>query len=291
MSVECAILFADVTGSTELYEQRGDDYAQQVLGRLLDALSGVVQTNHGTVIKYIGDEVMARFPDANSCVQAAIDMQETATHMEHDTGCRIKVGCHYGSVIESADDIFGDAVNTAARMAGISKGGQIVTTDDMVKHLAPAYAEGCQLFDRTRVKGKADLLAIYTVIWEEEDEVTTIHSRVHDEPVEEDELVMHLSYGTETKPVSSKKAFTIGRGPQCDLTVRVGSASREHAKIEYRNGKFLLSDQSTNGTYVRTQDANLMYLRREEMVLWGDGVISLGADFDEESSHIYFESP
>jgi predicted component of type VI protein secretion system len=52
--------------------------------------------------------------------------------------------------------------------------------------------------------------------------------------------------------------------------------SRQHARIEFRRGKFVLVDQSTNGTWVRGDDGKDHYLRREELALWGEGMISLG---------------
>lgn len=292
MSTECSILFADVTGSTQLYEQKGDDFAQRVVGKLLDALTRVIGSHNGTVVKYIGDEVMARFPEADQALQAAIGMQEAASAMTDETGCRIKIGCHHGQVVETADDIFGDSVNIAARMTGLAKAGEILTTEELVKQLNPVNKRMCWIFDHTKVKGKAKTIAVYTVVWQEDEfESTVIHHGVDEEAAEEEERVLLLKFQENTYEVHSGTAFTLGRGLQCDLTVAVSSASREHAKINYRNGKFYLEDQSTNGTCVRTEDGNLMYLRREETVLWGHGVVCLGANFDEVEAHLKYECP
>ena len=78
------------------------------------------------------------------------------------------------------------------------------------------------------------------------------------------------------KMVSSGKGLQLGRSEDCDLTVGAELASRLHAKITVKKGKFVLVDQSTNGTHVKTEDNVRHYLRREELALSGSGEISLG---------------
>ena len=74
--VEVAILFADVVGSTQLYEQLGDVKARQMVGRCLDIMREATEANRGTVIKTMGDEVMSTFPTADDAMNAAKRMQE-----------------------------------------------------------------------------------------------------------------------------------------------------------------------------------------------------------------------
>jgi len=81
----------------------------------------------------------------------------------------------------------------------------------------------------------------------------------------------------------SRPVVTIGRGQQNDIVVLDALASRVHARIEYRRGKFVLLDQSTNGTYVLIQDGERAYLRREELTLRGSGVITLGRTAEAEA--------
>ena len=79
-------------------------------------------------------------------------------------------------------------------------------------------------------------------------------------------------------------ALWLGRDAGCDVVVDEHHVSRTHARIGFERGKFLLEDQSTNGTYVLTHDHNVVYLRRERLPLWGDGTISLGRPLAERTA-------
>jgi len=292
--VEVAVMFADVAGSTSLYDTLGDDVANRVIGKAVDIMKQLTEMHGGYVIKTIGDEVMSRFPTADDCVTAAKEIQE---EMEggiqgEDAKIAIRVGLHFGPAILMDDgDVFGDAVNVAARMAGIAKADQIITTEDTVKVLSPQLQDATRQFDKTTVKGKADEIIVHQVVWENED-LTRIEMPVSDEEEETKYLVMNFS-GQETKIGSDDhRTFTLGRGVQSDLCVNARLASRMHATIQFVRGKFLLTDQSSNGTFVKTDEGESIYLRRQELMLWGSGRISLGEEIvDENPDLIRFECP
>ena len=75
-------------------------------------------------------------------------------------------------------------------------------------------------------------------------------------------------------------SYILGRGKDCDLMVKGDLISRYHSKIEHRRGKFILTDQSTNGTFLRTTEGQDVFLRREEFTVYGSGYISLGKKID-----------
>ncbi|MDV7391931.1 FHA domain-containing protein, partial [Arthrospira platensis SPKY1] len=72
------------------------------------------------------------------------------------------------------------------------------------------------------------------------------------------------------------QAFTIGRGERSNLVVDRELVSRSHADIQFRQGKFVLADHSTNGTYLLLDNGTRFFVRREEYALHDRGVISLG---------------
>jgi class 3 adenylate cyclase len=283
-NVEVAVMFADVTGSTKLYETLGDENANRIIGKVIDVCGKISEMYQGFVIKTIGDEIMCRFPSANECVRAAKEIQEEVGQgiQGEDVDITMKVGLHFGPAILMEDgDVFGDAVNVAARMAGIAKGGQIITTEDTVKLLDADLQDMSRQFDKTNVKGKEEEIIVFQVVWETSDDVTRIEVVTEEE---EEVRSLTLEFRGETTKISSndKRTFVIGRGVQSDLMCQTRLASRTHAVIEFRRGKFLLTDQSSNGTFIKTEDGESIFLRRQELMLWGSGYIGLGEEVSKE---------
>src|SRR5919109_1423065 len=161
--VEVAILFADVVGSTQLYEQLGDVKAREMVARCLDIMREATEANRGTVIKTMGDEVMSTFPTPDDAMNAARRMQERITtdaELAHGNGhVAIRIGCHYGPVVQEHRDIFGSAVHTANRMTSQAKAKQIITTLSTVERLSPEWQATARQIDIATVRGKATLIS------------------------------------------------------------------------------------------------------------------------------------
>jgi adenylate cyclase len=286
-NVEVGVMFADVTGSTRLYETLGDENANRIVGKIIDVMAKITEGYQGYVIKTIGDEIMCRFPSANDCVRAAIDCQEeiSAGVQGETVELSIKVGLHFGPAILMEDgDVFGDAVNVAARMAGIAKGAQIITTQDTISLLDADLQDMSRQFDRTNVKGKEEEIIVYQVVWEASDDVTRIEMSAGDEEVEIKYLIIEFQGNQNRIGSDDHRTFVIGRGVQSDLMCKTRLASRSHATLEFRRGKFILTDQSSNGTFVQTDDGESIFLRRQELMLWGKGNITLGEEVSKEEA-------
>ncbi|MFN3237493.1 MAG: adenylate/guanylate cyclase domain-containing protein [Pseudomonadales bacterium] len=280
-NVDVAVMFADVTGSTKLYETLGDDNANRIIGKVIDVMAKITEMYQGYVIKTIGDEIMCRFSSANDCVRAAKECQEEISMgiQGESVEISIKVGLHFGPAILMEDgDVFGDAVNVAARMAGIAKGAQIITTADTIALLDADLQDISRQFDKTSVKGKEEEIVVYQVVWETSDDVTRIEITTAD--MEDEVKYLQMDYQGQQIRIASNdnRTFIIGRGVQSDLLCQTRLASRSHASIEFRRGKFHLADQSSNGTFVKTDDGENIFLRRQELMLWGSGQIGLGEE-------------
>ena len=287
-----AIVFADISGSTRLYETLGDTKAKEVVARCLEVMTRVVGEHGGTIIKTIGDEVMCTFHEAEGAVEAAVDMQESigedllADDDQFPEGLSIRIGLHYGPAIMDGGDVFGDAVNIAARMAGQAKGGQILTTQYTIEALTSQQQANTRCIDLIPVKGKSEQIEIHEVIWKEEEDVTHVSGGLVSAQV--NGLCLRLRYRDQELTLGQQSgALTMGRGLGAGLVIRDKVASREHARIEHRRGKFVLRDQSTNGTYVLTP-AGQIFVRMDEVTLIGRGQISLGRTFDEDPEEIVF---
>lgn len=284
-NIEVGVMFADVTGSTKLYETLGDENANRIIGKTIDIMAKITEGYQGFVIKTIGDEIMCRFSSANDCVRAAIECQEevSAGIQGEDTEISIKVGLHFGPAILMEDgDVFGDAVNVSARMAGIAKGAQIITTQETVNLLDADLQDMSRQFDKTNVKGKEEEIIVHQVVWEASDDVTRIE--ISSDEVKDETKYLALEFQGNQQRLTSDdhRTFVIGRGVQSDLLCKTRLASRTHATLEFRRGKFLLTDQSSNGTFVKTDDGEEIFLRRQELMLWGSGYIGLGEEVSKE---------
>ena len=274
-----AILFADIAQSTQIYEKIGNAAAQRLIAICLAALTDVCMLHNGMVIKTIGDEIMCTFPTARDAIDAAMEMQSAIesippSELSGHHAPNIYVGIHYGPVIEEKKDVFGEAVNVAARMVGIAKQRQIITTRQIVDALPHGYSDCVRCIDKTTVKGKSEELFIYEVICEKETMTVMLKAFPEAKPASKQRLELIFNDTTfevsDTHPVA-----TLGRQDQNDVVVNDSRVSRFHARIEYRKEKYILIDQSTNGTYVAEHGMDAVLLMRDEIQLDGSGVIDL----------------
>jgi class 3 adenylate cyclase len=290
-SVTLSIVFADISGSTRLYEDLGDAVARELVAQCLALMTEQIERFSGTVIKTIGDEIMCTFASAEHAVEAAMGMQEGVTedlplrNPNTPASLTIRVGLHHGPAILEGGDVFGDAVNVAARMAGLAKGGQIITTHETAELLPPALRSSTRHLDRISVKGKADEIDIFEVIWQAED-VTRMATGLLKGGAKVATLTLNYN-GEERALDQDMNPLVLGRGKKADMVINDTMASREHARIECRRGKFILTDMSTNGTYVQTSEGP-SYLRREDLVLTGEGRIALGRELSEATEYVTF---
>ncbi len=284
-----AIVFADISGSTKLYEALGDAVARAKCSETIEAIINVVKQHNGTVIKTIGDEVMSTFPAAeeaaNACCAMHEAMAEVNENIEDGTVIAIRIGMHYGPAIMEGGDVFGDAVNLAARMAAQSKANQIITTLSTIEKLSPVLRASTRFIDHAPIKGKQEEIDIYEIIWQEEDMTRMATGMLAGKPTPE--VKLRLRYNDQDVQISKKRSSVVlGRSKDCDLPINEKLASRQHVRIELRRDKFFIIDQSTNGTHVRIDNGEDAFLRREEMPLNGNGQISLGKSFNENPTEV-----
>ena len=280
-----AILFADIAKSTHIYETLGNKVAKNLIDASISLLSNVTMKYAGTVIKTIGDEIMCTFPTANDAMEAAIEMHLSLEDMYFPekpdySSPNIYVGIQFGPVIREDGDIFGDAVNVAARMVALAKQRQIITTEGTVKLLSKERQSFTRCIDETTIKGKSGIVRIYEMVWESHD-VTVMATHTSETPTLK--IYMELTYQGQTiKLDENRPSVTLGRQKHNDVVVKDSRVSRSHARIEYNRGKFTVVDQSSNGTVVRSHGEKSVLLQREETQLLGSGVIGLGREVTPE---------
>lgn len=285
-----AVLFADICGSTALYENLGDDLARKLISRCINTMVDKILIYQGTLIKTIGDEIMVTFTSAEAALLAACEMKaavESDRPQLDSIPLQVRIGFNYGEVLKESNDVFGNIVNVAARVASITRADQIMTTRAVYDELPTELQGKLRQIMRAEFKGKQEYQEIYVVICEQEDTQSTrcgipAYRKTADNV---DEMILH--YRSQSLKINKeRRSVALGRGEACDIVVKNAFASRLHIHIELRFGKFIIVDQSTNGTYIRFTSGNVVHITREEIPLHGKGLISLGQSFAENPAEL-----
>ncbi len=277
--LEVAILFADVVGSTQLYDKFGDTKASETVALCLDVMKDATHQFNGSVIKTIGDEVMSTFLSVDEAMGAAVMMQTRITADSKQDGripVSIRIGCHYGPVVQEQNDIFGAAVHTANRMTSQAKAKQIVLSGDTVDQMSLELQKQTRQIDVATVRGRMDEVALFEFLWNPE-EATSMLPTIEWETKARTASKMILTFRDSTTEVSDTcKSINMGRADDNDLVIKGNLISRIHAKVEMRRGKFVIVDQSTNGTFLMNLLGEETFVRRDSTELGEEGTIGLG---------------
>jgi adenylate cyclase len=276
------IVFADVVGSTHLYEELGDDAARETVQRCVEIMKEATEQYGGAVIKTMGDEVMSTFPLADDAMNAASQMQMRITNNDSLSGksahVSIRIGSHYGPVVVEDRDVFGAAVHTANRMTSQAKAGQIITTAVTVEQLSGEWRALVRQIDIAVVRGQSDDVAIYEVLWQPEEAtrmLPSIKMQASSELVSR-RLCLRFDGKEVVVGEGGSANVALGRGDDNDVVIKGKLISRVHARIESSKNHFTLTDESTNGTFVQREDGEEFYVRRDKHEMSGSGTIGLG---------------
>src|ERR687892_884955 len=209
---EAAVLFADVSGSTKLYETAGNAVAHAAVESCVNVMRQKTQAGKGRVIKTIGDEVMSAFNSADDAADAAIEMQLAISELPPvgTTTLGIRIGFNFGPVVNRDGDVFGDAVNLAARLAAVATKGQIITARDTVMLMSPMLKASTRAITTFQVKGKAQEIQVYELIWQQSEDMTTLASQKSSYKPKNAKLKL-LVQGSEVILSSERPSLALGR--------------------------------------------------------------------------------
>lgn len=287
---EVSVLFADIGDSTALYETLGDSRAHEVVTRVLGILSDVARRHGGTVVKEIGDEIMVTLDTVDAAAAAACDMHEALEDRnEHDpakTTVAVRIGLFHGPVIAETGDIYGDTVNTAARMVEQAKARQILLPRTTARALPDEFRRSTRFIDYATIRGKGEV-ELVELLWEHDDlTLMAGMDRPLDTPAHSAGR-LRVRYGDcEVILDTSRTVLVLGRNRACNLRIDEPLASRQHIRIERRNDRYFLVDQSTNGTWLQQADGSEHFIRRSEFPLVDAGRISLGRRLDDDGAKV-----
>lgn len=284
-----AILFADISGSTRLYEALGNALARQMVVRCLAMMNGRLAAHRGTLIKTIGDEIMCTFPTAEAAMRAACDMQEAVERGKPGgvTPMYIRIGFNYGEVLREEGDVHGDVVNVAARITEVARARQILVTQAVVDALPADLKPKVRHIRRASIKGRQAQLDLFQIGWRDEDaDAARIGSPAHRKPDGMEELLL-LRHQSQQVTVSDRNPrVSLGRGGDCAIVIQDDLVSDLHASVEYHLGKFFISDRSRNGSYVRFDGGDPLHIVGKVTLLRGSGAILLGRPFADNAAGI-----
>jgi adenylate cyclase len=272
-----AVLFVDVSGSTAFFDRYGEVAGHAMVEHCFKIIVPEVEKLRGRIVKYMGDGFLAVFESAPDAVEAAETMHTVLAddNATRPDGARVRIhsGICAGPVVVRDDgDVFGDAVNVAARVQQVAGPDQVYTTKEVVDDLPTGVRAKTRRVGRFPLRGKGDEVELYEVMWKLEG-ATVLFAR---SALREEARLAVFFQGTLAEMSATQARLTVGRTPASDLVVDDGAVSREHAEFVRRKGAIYLVDHSTNGTYVRPQIGKARHLHREELMLDGSGEISLG---------------
>jgi len=266
------VLFADVSGSTQLYESAGDEAASRAVAQCIRAFRDATRLAGGEVVKEIGDEVMAIFPSPDAAAIAATRMHLAVEALPPLAGMSLgaRIGFHTGPVIRRENDLFGDTVNLASGLVGKAAKGQVLTSEETAALLSAALKSCTRVLYSVELKGKAERVSLCELVWRQGPDITDVAGSTLAD------AAGRLSLKHRGTEVAQEPPLHIGRDKDCEIVVASENASRQHCTIERRGEKFVLRDHSTNGTYVTVEGEPEFALHREEYILRGHGWIAFG---------------
>jgi class 3 adenylate cyclase len=295
MGAHSTVIFADLTGSTGVFESMGNVRAAETVTRLTQWIAAVCEAHEGRVVKMLGDGVLAIFQSGALATRAALEMQRNhqkrlqtwpvALRME------LQIGLASGDVLEVDGDCYGDAVNLASRLSDLAGPRQIWATQSVIEQLEASEVRHRSL-GPINIRGKSEMPIVHRVDWQDESvDFLTMPATLAQmgRPTDASFGKIELSW-MDVKQIfdAAELPIYLGRVDDAEFVVNDPRVSRLHARIEARKGSCVLVDVSTYGTWVQFQNSTGLSteiaLRRDECVLHGSGQIGLGAPLSEFSA-------
>ena len=285
------VVFADLVGSTSIFQRLGDATASRFVSQLTTALSKTFEEHQGRVVKLLGDGLFVVFPSEANAVAACVAIQKRLQEKPIYPGglrgapTQMQMGVECGEVVEIDGDCYGDAVNSAARLADLAGADQILTSARVCEALAPDVKAQLRSLGPMYLRGRSGATEVYRVDWREDrDNDATVMGVSLQKAMAA--ARMELSAGEHRLSLGPRgEKLSLGRMATASLPLNDARVSRLHATVEWRGGQFVLADASSFGTWVsQGNQAEPLVLRRTECVLVGSGQIVLGCTREDDAA-------
>jgi adenylate cyclase len=276
------IMFADVSGSTRLFERLQDTEAAHAVERCIKRMERSITGYRGRTLQVAGDELQALFESPEDACLAAIDMELRVADLPPISGLKltIRIGLHCGDIVEQFETALGEAVNTTARITGMARVDQILAS----KQLADLLPPHCQSYvapirKMGTIREGRETVELVQIDWQRHEEYLRTRT-VAVEPTASDKTSdrLCLRYRGKAFLLDDKTpVLSLGRDPSSKLLIEDRKASRAHGRIEKRAASYFYIDSSTNGSFISFPGQNEIMLRKDEIQLRGSGRICFGS--------------
>lgn len=299
MGVLSTIVFADLFGSTGVFESLGNAKATEVVTRATSWIAQHCTDHGGHVVKLLGDGVLMVFDNSRQAVETVIELQRkyqsVLSQAPTNAYMPLRVGVARGSVEFVDNDCYGDAVNIAARLSELTNAHQIWVNRDAIEDGFTLPQERFRALGSIHIRGRAEPCEVFQVEWQENQstDLMTLQADLDhsgNSKINQDALGIQIKLNW----LDQQRVFRaydlpihIGRSRQVEFVVDDVRVSRKHARIDWRNGSVVLVDVSSYGSWVRFSGGGPdILLRREECVLHGQGELALGAPLNDDTAPI-----
>ena len=298
MGVHTTVVFADLFGSTGVFETLGNAKATDAVTQATNWVADKFTAKGGKVVKLLGDGVLATFKKSPDAIAAVVEIQRNYQHrlasLPPQLYMPLRIGVVRGSVVVVDDDCYGDAVNTASRLSELTGPHQIWVNDKAIENSPKLNDVYFRFLGPIAIRGRSEPCNVYQIEWQEDQnsEYFTVQAPVN--VIATTPFVDALGGQIELTYHECQQSFQafelpihIGRFRKVDFIVNDPRVSRTHARIEWRNGSFMMVDESSYGSWVRFSGSGTdLMLRRDECVLHGHGQIALGTSFIDPSAPV-----
>jgi len=170
-----AVLFTDIIGSTRFFQSHGNLAGRQMLQQHENIASMAITKFGGTVVKNLGDSILAYFVDPREATKAAVEVQKEFSRYNRRNGgghkIHVRIGVHFDEGIVEDNDIFGNAVNIASKITGLAGSNQIFISRNVFAQANTIPSIQFEALDMPGQDNDPDGPSVYRVIWEESTEI------------------------------------------------------------------------------------------------------------------------
>jgi len=274
-----AVLFADLSGWTDLTSRIGDEAALSLRDKLFGRLKEIIRKHKGWLVKTIGDELMCLFDSTQDAARAALEMQRHAERANRRAKepLPLRIGIHTGPVVRKDDDIEGSTVNIAARVTAASNPERILLMREAAERLSEDLSHLLRTWRSESLRGRNETFELFELNWRKEHEQRTAVSRTGTNVGSQFRRLTLRCQGKECVLEAGGKPLTFGRSRHNALVIDDTSTfvSGSHGKIEMRGGGMVLTDNSRNGIFIAFGDGQF-FLVDKMVALRGSGRMALG---------------